>query len=446
MNHSVFRLTEKIKKEPLLLEPDKLEDILGYLDNRNNTGIIEAAINQNTLRGETTMESSIEVENGFSVINMYGPTTYKPTFFQMLCGGLSYESIVADVTQAISLGASTILFSIDGPGGEAYRCFETGSEIRKLADDNDVKLIGYIDGRAASATYALSSVMHELYMNPDSEAGSIGVVTRLVNTNKADAEEGIETTYVTAGKSKVPFDKEGNFREEFIGDLQVKVDRLYENFVSHISEFRGMDPDVVKSTEAKMYTAEDALSLGLVDGVMTESEFINYLADPEVKGGSMAIKTSRIQISNEEVETEMSAEQLKTMEEEIKAMKAQLASEAKAKEELAAQLAETAKAKEEAELKAAKEIATAKAEELISGYSVVADEDKADLTTFLVNSQLGNIEGSEAVLNTLESYRKAVMEFATEEVGYEVEDVAETVQEANEINDLISKQLQARKK
>ena len=280
MAHEVFRLKAKLLNEPQLVSAPAFEQYLGYLEDRNS-GIYDAAVSLSKVAKTKQDENyDVQVENGYAVLSIDGPLTYNPTFMQMLCGGASYLSLESSVRQAIAGGAHTIILDSDSPGGEAYGCFETAQNIRKMADNANVKLIAYVDGIAASACYGLVSAAHEIVVNPDAEVGSIGVVTRLTNTNKKDKNDGKETTYIYAGNSKIPFDKEGNFREEFIADLQSKVDRLYTKFVSHVANLRGISEEAVRQTEARMFVAEEALALGLADKIQTKEEFYESLSSP----------------------------------------------------------------------------------------------------------------------------------------------------------------------
>jgi ClpP class serine protease len=115
-------------------------------------------------------------------------------------------------------------------------------------------------------------------MNPSAEVGSIGVVVRLRNANKAMKSMGVEDTYVFAGKSKIPFNAEGDFAEEFLSDLQEKVNVLYGEFTSHVAQMRGMTAEAVTNTEAKTFLADKAIQLGLADKAMEVEEFYSYLS------------------------------------------------------------------------------------------------------------------------------------------------------------------------
>ena len=76
----------------------------------------------------------------------------------------------------------------------------------------------------------------------------------------------------------MPFNEDGTFREGFTADLQESVDELYATFVTHVASMRGIEEQVVRDTEARMFKGSKALELGLVDKVMEAEEFYDYLA------------------------------------------------------------------------------------------------------------------------------------------------------------------------
>ena len=103
---------------------------------------------------------------------------------------------------------------------------------------------------------------------PSAQVGSIGVVMMHMSIEKALKEFGVKVTYIYAGKHKV----DGNPFEDLTDDakaaFQESVKRSYDSFVSLVSRNRGMDASAVRKTEAAVFDAEEAQSLGLIDAVM----------------------------------------------------------------------------------------------------------------------------------------------------------------------------------
>lgn len=280
MAHKLPRLSKSILDLPQLITATKFEEIASVLEDRNS-GIYEAATHAAKLSsGEMEYGAGDLVEGSVGVLRVEGPTTYKKTGWEAYCGGCSYQGLLEQMDEIVANREVTkILMLVDSGGGEAYRAFQCSRDLRKKADAAGIKIYAYVDGMAASAGYALASAAHEVIMNPDAECGSIGVVIRLANNNKKLEEDGITVKYITAGASKVPFDENGEYRPDFISDLQTKVDSLYGEFVNHVASMRGISSEVVTSTDAKMFSSTDCLRLGLVDKVMEGEEFYTYLSE-----------------------------------------------------------------------------------------------------------------------------------------------------------------------
>lgn len=244
---------------------------------------------------EDSGEVKTSPEN-YGVIKVEGPLTYRPESRMCAPDLTNYQELLKETEALIAEGKKQIFMIHNSPGGEAYMLFQTAKEIRKLADESGVELIGFVDGMAASASYGLLSVCHKVIANHGASIGSVGVVISLLNDSEKMKKEGYKRQFITAGASKVPFDSEGEFKEEFIDDLRAGVNELYEEFTSHVSEYReSMTIKDVKNTEAKVFRAKDALALGLIDEVMTISDFKKtYMS------GDNKETTSQSKITNQE--------------------------------------------------------------------------------------------------------------------------------------------------
>lgn len=280
------RLTESLHNTPLLITDEYLRSVVSYLDERNENPHL--GIKGGRKRDKEDLAYDDEKQVG--VLSVSGPLTYME--YEPMCGEAptSYQKLEAEAAAMIAAGAKTILMDVDSPGGEAYSAFESAKNVRQMADDAGVELIAYVDGLAASAGYVWASVAHQVVMNPMAEVGSIGVVVRLRNDAEKRKKEGIEDSYIYAGESKIPFDEDGKFTQEFKDELQSKVDALYVAFIRHVAEMRNMSEEAVRNTKAKTFQQDKAMSLGLVDAVMERNEFFTYLSDIVNTGNTMSLK------------------------------------------------------------------------------------------------------------------------------------------------------------
>lgn len=272
MQRPVRRLTSDLYNKPHLISPEAFDAINSYLTLRN-TGMLAQV--------ETVSADLDKPQNvgKIGVINIHGSLTNKPV--ESLCGatGTSYAGLMDQMHTLVNMGCKTVVFDISSGGGEAFNCFPTADAIRKMADDNEVYLISYVQDCAASAAYALCVLSDEVVAHPQGQVGSIGVLIALMNNSKALEKAGLTRTFVTAGANKIPFDADGGFREDFLASLQEQVDELYGEFVAHVSKYTGLSVEEVKATEASMFRANKALEMGLINSIKNNEEFAEYLTN-----------------------------------------------------------------------------------------------------------------------------------------------------------------------
>ena len=212
------------------------------------------------------------------LIPIKGSLTYEESGWEALCGMTSYESIQGQAEYLIkNEKVDELILELNSGGGQAYGCFEAAQAVRNLANKNNVKITTYVDGVAYSGGYAWASIADEVILNPMGRVGSIGVVLPLTNYAEKDKKEGIKRIYITSGKSKVPYDEDGNFTESALDEFRKSSKIIYDEFVSHVAEMRGIDRQSVIDTEAKTFDAKTSLSLNLIDSIMTKEQFYNHV-------------------------------------------------------------------------------------------------------------------------------------------------------------------------
>lgn len=274
--HSLTRLLSKVYNTPHLITPQAFNVILDYFDKRN-----AADFEPITVEASTVSTRPAAKKETLGYLSVDGSLTYRPVM--TLCGeaGTSYQSLVEQTQELADAGVKRIVMEINSGGGEASHVFQAANDIRTICDDNEIELIGYADTLACSAAYALGCVCDQLIANPSADIGSIGCVVALLDTSKAMEKAGFKRIFITSGENKVPFDADGSFKESFLEDIQADVDRLNDEFAAHVSKHTGIDVDTIKGLEAKVFHAEAAKERGLVNAVMTNKEFGQFLAQLE---------------------------------------------------------------------------------------------------------------------------------------------------------------------
>ena len=85
--------------------------------------------------------------------------------------------------------------------------------------------------------------------------------------------------YITNTPGKVPFAKDGSFKDSFLEKLQQDVTKLGDKFNQHVSDNIGVSVEDISKMDAQVFDAETSLSLGLVNSIMDHDTFSDYVAN-----------------------------------------------------------------------------------------------------------------------------------------------------------------------
>lgn len=214
---------------------------------------------------------------GIAVIPVWGALLHRDRWCDSYATGYSY----IESRFSAALGdedVKGILFDINSYGGHVAGNFELCELI--YAARGKKPMAAMVDSRAMSGGYSLSSAVGRIIATPSSDVGSIGVVMMHSSYEKMLEQIGVETTFIFAGKHKVDGNPYENLPDDVRAALQASVEKSYEKFVSLVARNRNIDPEAVRNTEARVYDAEEAKALGLIDDVMTPRDaFASFLKE-----------------------------------------------------------------------------------------------------------------------------------------------------------------------
>jgi signal peptide peptidase SppA len=184
--------------------------------------------------------------------------------------GLSLETVEPQLKKAFSVKrAKAVAIIINSPGGSPVQSSLIGQRIRDLANRADVPVLAFCEDVAASGGYWLAASADEIYANPASVIGSIGVISAGFGFDKAIAKLGIDRRVYTAGEAKMTLDPFQPERDEEIDRLRGLQADIHKQFISHIEQRRGSR---LKGAHDELFsgafwTGQRALELGLIDGL-----------------------------------------------------------------------------------------------------------------------------------------------------------------------------------
>ena len=190
----------------------------------------------------------------------------------------------------------------------------TAEDLRKLADDDDVKAVVFrvnsgggsavaseqirhaiklikekkpvvvsMGGMAASGGYWISSSANYIFAEPTTITGSIGIfglipnLSGLVTDKLGVTFDGVTTNKYTDYETDLVLGKDNDETMKF---MQTYVDRGYQSFLDIVSEGRKMKPEQVDSiAQGRVWLASDALKIKLVDQLGSLDDAVKKAAE-----------------------------------------------------------------------------------------------------------------------------------------------------------------------
>ena len=135
--------------------------------------------------------------------------------------------------------APAIAISINSPGGSPVQSRLIFQRIRDLAAEKDKKVFVFVEDLAASGGYMIALAGDEIFADPTSIVGSIGVVSASFGFTELIKKIGVDRRVYTAGKNKVsldPFQPEKKADVDHLKALQLEVHQV---FIDMVKERRG---------------------------------------------------------------------------------------------------------------------------------------------------------------------------------------------------------------
>lgn len=164
-----------------------------------------------------------------------------------------------------------LIIFVDSPGGGVYESDELYLKLKEYKEKTGRPVYSAMGSMAASGGYYISTAADKIVANRNTWTGSIGVTIGTIYDISGLLEKyGVKTQTITAGRNKAMGSSTQPMTEEQKAIFQSLVDDAYEQFTGIVSQERKIDINKVKEiADGRIYTAKQALDLGLVDSIGT---------------------------------------------------------------------------------------------------------------------------------------------------------------------------------
>ena len=214
---------------------------------------------------------------GVAVIPIHGTLVRRTVGLEAESGLTSYTALAAQLDAALANPeVAAILLDIDSPGGESGGVFDLADRIRAATQIKPVWAVA--NDMAFSAAYALASAASKVFVSRTGGVGSIGVIAMHVDQSEKDAQDGVRYTAVFAGDRKNDLNPHEPISGEAHAFLKAEVHRIYSLFVETVARHRGIEPALVRDTEAGLFFGQAAVAIGLADALGTFEDALTQLA------------------------------------------------------------------------------------------------------------------------------------------------------------------------
>lgn len=173
---------------------------------------------------------------------------------------------------------AAILLAIDSPGGTVSGTADLGADI--AAADAKKPVFAFVQDLCASAAFWCGSQAAKIYVNDKTAlVGSIGTLLVVYDQSELAAEMGIKTLVFGTGPIKGAGVAGAPVTEEQQAYFRNLVNETQIHFDAAVRRGRGLtSAQLEKAKSGGCYSAEEAVRLGLADGIRTMESVLDELA------------------------------------------------------------------------------------------------------------------------------------------------------------------------
>lgn len=255
---------------PQALE-ENLVDRLGYFDEmkdhleEENGGRLPLLTVRRYLKGGRYYDSGPRVAliHGIGSV-LRGENAFNPLTGQRVMGSDTISKAIRDAREDPTIMA--IVFRVDSPGGSYV-----ASDIiwREVMLTRGVKpIVVSMSNVAGSGGYFVAMAADRIYAQPGTITASIGVLAGKFVTTELWNALGVTSDSVQRGRHATFFSNQSVYSTEERAIFRGWLERIYNDFVGKVAEGRDKTFDEIHAiAQGRIWSGEDALRLGLIDGL-----------------------------------------------------------------------------------------------------------------------------------------------------------------------------------
>jgi signal peptide peptidase SppA len=184
--------------------------------------------------------------------------------------GMSLSGVAKTLERAFATkNAKAVALVINSPGGSPVQSRQIYLRIRQLAAEKELPVLVFVEDVAASGGYMIACAGDEIFCDPSSILGSIGVVGGFFGFQELIKRIGVERRLYTAGAHKAMLDPFLPENPDDVARVKALQREIHAIFIALVKGSRGTrlkgEDDVLFTGE--YWAGETSVSLGLADAI-----------------------------------------------------------------------------------------------------------------------------------------------------------------------------------
>src|SRR5271170_4131745 len=184
--------------------------------------------------------------------------------------GMSLAGVARTLERAFATkNAKAVALVINSPGGSPVQSRQIYLRIRQLAAEKKLPVLVFVEDVAASGGYMIACAGDEIFCDPSSILGSIGVVGGSFGFQELIKKIGVERRLYTSGAHKATLDPFLPENPDDVARLKAIQRDIHDIFIALVKQSRGTR---LKGGDDLLFTGEywagdRSISLGLADSI-----------------------------------------------------------------------------------------------------------------------------------------------------------------------------------
>src|SRR6187455_1675098 len=184
--------------------------------------------------------------------------------------GMTLAGVAKTLERAFAVdNAKAVALVVNSPGGSPVQSHQIHNRIRQLAAEKELPVLVFVEDVAASGGYMIACAGDEIFCDPSSILGSIGVVGSSFGFTELIKKIGVERRLYTAGVHKATLDPFLPENPDDVARIKALQREIHALFIALVKESRGSRlkgaDDVLFSGE--YWAGETSVSLGIADAI-----------------------------------------------------------------------------------------------------------------------------------------------------------------------------------